>query len=280
MTVLVTGARGRVGRAVLDRLHAAGLPVRAGSAEPGELSVPAGVEPVELVLGRPETFAAALRGVRQVFLYPEPAGVDAFVAAARTAGVEQVVLLSSSSVLSSGAAEDPLGAHNLAVERALLASGLPCTLLRADSFASNALGWAGQIRHGLPVELAYPEAQLAVVHPDDVADVAFAALTGPELRGRAVTVTGGESLTLRAQLGVLAEVLGREVRVETIGRAEAAEQLGRFMPADFVESLLSYWASASAGPAAVGDTTRTLLGRPERTFRQWATEHAEAFTVN
>ncbi|MFF4341795.1 SDR family oxidoreductase [Kitasatospora sp. NPDC001540] len=298
MTVLVTGARGQVGRAVLQQLHAAGRPVRAASARPAELAVPAGVPRVELVLNRPDTFAAALAGVRQVFLYPEPAGVDAFVAAAEAAGVEHVVLLSSASVLAPDAESDPLGAHNLAVERALTASGLSATLLRADAFASNALGWARPIGAGLPVELPYPEAHLAPIHPADIADVAVAALTDdaptgttptgttptnatrPGLRGRAVTLTGGQSLTLRAQVGVLAEVLGREVPVRTISRAEAERQLSRFMPAPMVGSLLSYWSAATAGPATVGDTTRSLLGTPERTFHQWAVENAAAFSAN
>ncbi|GLW69715.1 nucleotide-diphosphate-sugar epimerase [Kitasatospora phosalacinea] len=295
MTVLVTGARGQVGRAVLQQLHAAGRPVRAASARPAELALPPGVPRVELVLNRPDTFAAALAGVRQVFLYPEPAGVDAFVAAAEAAGVEHVVLLSSASVLAPDAESDPLGAHNLAVERALTASGLSATLLRADAFASNALGWARSIGAGLPVELPYPEAHVAPIHPADIADVAVAALTAstpaapapaagaparPGLRGRAVTLTGGQSLTLRAQVGVLAEVLGREVPVRTISRAEAERQLSRFMPAPLVGSLLSFWSAATAGPATVGDTTRSLLGTPERTFRQWAVENAAAFAAN
>ncbi|MFE2346567.1 SDR family oxidoreductase [Kitasatospora cineracea] len=279
MTVLITGARGQIGRAVLGRLHAAGRPVRAASARPSGLDVPAGVERVELALNRPDTFAAALAGVRQVFLYPEPAGIDAFVAAAGAAGVEHVVLLSSASALSPDAESDPLGSHHLLVERALTASALPATLLRPDAFASNALAWARPIGAGLPVELPYPDAALAPIHPADVADVAVAALTGPALRGRAVTLTGGQRLTLREQVGVLSEVLGRPVPVETITRAEAERQLSRFMPAPMADSLLSFWATATTTPTPLGDTTRTLLDTPERTFHQWATEHAAAFTT-
>ncbi|MFD0571318.1 SDR family oxidoreductase [Kitasatospora gansuensis] len=85
MTILITGARGKVGQAVLAGLHAAGHTVRAASAKPAELTVPAGVEVAELDLGRPETFAAALRGVRQVFLYPEPAGIHELIAEAEAA---------------------------------------------------------------------------------------------------------------------------------------------------------------------------------------------------
>ncbi|WP_369185431.1 SDR family oxidoreductase [Streptomyces sp. Y1] len=278
MTVLITGARGKVGRAVTSRLRAAGRPVRAASADPARLTVPAGVEVAELVLDRPETFPAALDGVREVFLYPEPGGIDAFVETARAAGVEHIVLLSSSSVLAPGAESDPLASHSLRVERALAASGLPCTFLRADAFASNALGWSHPIGQGQPIRLAYPDAHIAPIHPEDIADIAAEALTGAALKGRAVTLTGGQSLTFREQLAVLAGVLDRDITVETITHAEAEQQMSRFMPAPMVRSLLALWAAACAGPAPIAETTHTLLGRPARTFHQWATENAAAFT--
>ncbi|MFF7591429.1 NAD(P)H-binding protein [Kitasatospora purpeofusca] len=277
-TTLVTGARGKVGRGVVARLHAAGHAVRAASARPADLAVPDGVERVELALDRPEAFAAALRGIEQVFLYPQPAGIHAFAEAAEAAGVEHVVLLSSSSVLGPGAENDPLASHSLLVERALAGSGLNCTFLRPDAFASNSLGWAYFIGQGLPIQLAHPDAHIAPIHPEDLADIAAEALTGSSLTGSAPTLTGPESLTFREQLAVLAEALGREIAVERITRAEAEEQMGRHMPAPVVTSLLDLWEAATRGPAPVHDTTLTLLGRPARTFRQWARENTAAFT--
>ncbi|MER5862041.1 NAD(P)H-binding protein [Kitasatospora sp. NPDC002040] len=278
MTILVTGARGRVARSVVHQLHGAGLPVRAASARPAELTVPAGVETAELALDRPETFEAALRGVRQVFLYPEPAGIHELIAAGEAAGVEHVVLLSSSSVLGPDAEHDPLASHSLRVERALAASSLACTFLRPDAFASNALGWAWFVGRAQPVQLAYPEAHIAPIHPEDIADVATAALTGKLAGPRAVTLTGAESLTFREQLAIVAEAVGREIPVQRITRAEAERQLGGFMPAPMAGSLLDLWQAAEQhGPATVADTTDTLLGRPARSFRQWAAENAAAF---
>ncbi|MCX5211965.1 NAD(P)H-binding protein [Kitasatospora sp. NBC_00240] len=277
MTTLVTGARGKVGQAVISRLHAARHAVRAASADPSALTVPDGVEVAELVLDRPATFEAALRDVRQVFLYPNPAGIDALVAAAEAAGVEHVVLLSSSSVLGPDAERDPLAGHSLRVERALTASTLTCTFLRPDAFASNSFGWARAIGGALPVELAYPDAQIAPIHPEDIADIAAEALTGDSLTGRSFTLTGAESLAFREQIALLAQAVGREIEVRRITRAEAEGQLGAFMPAPMVSSLLNLWQAADGRPAEVADTTETLLGRPARTFRQWAEENAAAF---
>ncbi len=275
-TTLVTGSRGKVGQGVIARLHAAGHSVRAASARPADLTVPDGVERTELALDRPEAFVAALRGVQQVFLYPQPAGIRAFAEAAEAAGVEHVVLLSSSSVLGPDAENDPLAGHSLLVERALADSGLDCTFLRPDAFASNSLGWAYSIGRGLPIRLAHPDAHIAPIHPEDLSDIAAEALTG-SLTGSAPTLTGPESLTFRDQLAVLAEVLGREIPVERISRAEAEEQMGRHMPAPVVTSLLDLWEAATHGPAPVHDTTLTLLGRPARTFHQWARENTAAF---
>ncbi|MFJ5924440.1 SDR family oxidoreductase [Kitasatospora sp. NPDC092948] len=279
MTVLITGARGRIGKTVIDRLHAAGLPVRAASTRPTELTVPAGVATVELALDRPETFAPALAEARQVFLYSNPEGIDDFVEAARAAGVEHVVLLSSSSVLVPDPETNPLAAQHLRVERALAASDLTATVLRPGAFDSNAFGWVHPISQGLPVQLAYPDAHLAPIHPEDIADIAVEALSGTALKGRTVTLTGGQSLTFREQLDVLSDVLERDITVEAIDAAEAERQMTRFMPAPVAASLLAVYADACAGPAAIADTTRTLLGTPERSFRQWVTENAAAFTA-
>ncbi|MFJ2738547.1 NAD(P)H-binding protein [Streptomyces sp. NPDC087440] len=278
MPILVTGARGQIGRAVVDRLHSAGLPVRAASARPAELSVPDGVDAVELVLDRPETFAAALDGVRQVFLYPNPEGIDDLIKAAVAAGVEHIVLLSSSSVLAPGAENDSLALHHSQVEEALAASELTCTFLRPGAFDSNARGWARTIGRSLPVQLAFPEAEFAFIHPDDVADVAVAALTGDALAGRSISLTGPQSLSFRQQLAAIGDAIGREVAVERISRAEQERQMSAFMPAPMVSSLLRGWEAADGKPEPVAETTASLLGRPARTFAQWARENTGIFT--
>ncbi|MEV2271428.1 SDR family oxidoreductase [Nonomuraea africana] len=273
MTVLITGSRGQVGSAVRDRLQSGGHALRAASSRPD------GLEVVELMLSKPETFAPALRGVSQVFLYAEPDGVREFVRTAEAEGVEHVVLMSSSAVLAPDAESHPLARTHLLVERALEESGLTVTVLRPGAFAGNALAWSHAIGRGQPVQLAYPDAHVAAVHGDDLADLAYAALTGHRLAGGTYTLSGGESLTFREQLGIIGGLLGREVVVETITRAEAEEQLAAYLPPAAVTALLDLWADSTAGPAPIDDTTMTLLGAPPRTFEQWARENLTAFAA-
>ncbi len=278
MTLLITGARGKVGQALIARLHAAGLPVRAASADPAALTVPAGVDTAELRLDAPETFSAALKDISQVFLYAEPAGIDAFLTESEAAGVEHIVLMSSSSVLGPDAENDPLGAHHLTVEQALTASGIAATVLRPDAFASNALGWAWFISNGMPIQHPYPDAQVAPIHIEDIADIALAAFHGGAVRGSVVSLSGAQPLTFREQLAVISSVLGRDIPVVHITPEKALEQLTEHMTPAMAGSLLAYWAFTAEHPVAIADTIESLLGRPARSFQQWVRENADAFS--
>jgi uncharacterized protein YbjT (DUF2867 family) len=118
MTILVIGASGNVGRNVVGGLLASGERVRAASRNPEAAGLPDGAEPVALDLTDPATLPAALREVRKVFLYTKPERVHAFVDVAREAGVEHVVLLSSSSVVSADAKVNPIAQYHAAVAAA------------------------------------------------------------------------------------------------------------------------------------------------------------------
>lgn len=93
MTALVTGGRGHVARAVVDRLPAVGQQVRVASRKPQEVVLPAGVEVVKADLSDPDTLPGLLDGVSKVFLYADPKGIDGFVAAAEASGSPHIVVL-------------------------------------------------------------------------------------------------------------------------------------------------------------------------------------------
>ena len=277
MTILITGARGGIGTGLLHRLHAAGHDVRAASRAPEKLELPSGVPAVALDLADPATVGPALSGVTDVFLYAEPAGIDAFLAAAVRSGVRRVVLLSSNSAGLPDAENNPLARHHLDVERALLRSPLVSTLLRPGAFASNALGWAGSVRAGHPVEQACPDARTDPIHPDDIADVAELALTTDRLDGQAVALGGPDALSFRDQVVILGELLGRPVELRELTEEQAYQRMGEHMPASIVAALLAYWADALKRPTAAQDSAARITGRPPRTFRQWASENLAAF---
>ncbi len=277
MTILVTGAGGHVGRAVLDQLLAAGAAVRASSRDPRAAQLPAGVPVVAADLTRPDTLPAALDGVTRVFLYAQPEGVDGFVQAAQDAGVEQVVFLSSSSVVRPGAEADPIAQRHRTVEQALERSGLAWTFVRPGAFATNALSWARPIRAEGVVRLPYPRAQSAPIHEADIAAVAVAALTGDALRGEAPVLTGPESLTQERQVTLIGAAIGRDVRCVELTPDQAREGMARTMPPAFVDGLLRMWAGTDGVPATISDAVARITGRPGRDFALWARDHAADF---
>ncbi|WP_434448528.1 NAD(P)H-binding protein [Lentzea sp. E54] len=274
MTILVTGARGNVGRRVLQRLYAAGHSLRASGRNPAELDAPEGVETVALDLNDPETFVAALAGVSKVLLYAEPDGIVKFLDEAEKAGVEQIVLLSSNTVGLPGADEDPLAHHHKVVEEAVVSSGLTYTILRPGAFMGNAFGWSYSLQAGDTIDQVFPEAQVAPVHEDDIADVAVVALTEKKLRDEIVDLTGPESLTFRQELEIVGEVLGRKLVINGLTREEGEAQMSDFVPPPVLTSLLNQWEAAVGVVADTSATAERITGKPARTFRQWVEEHA------
>ena len=279
MTVLVTGATGHVGRAVVAKLVAAGRKVRASSRDAATLDVPDGVEKVSLDLENVATLEGALDGVDSVFLYTRPQGIEGFVKTAEAAGVRHVVQLSSGSVREPNADQSPIAALHRGVEEALAASKLGHTALQPGAFAANALAWAPGIREGV-VRVAFPDAQVGAIHEADMAAVAVRVILDGSHIGESLALTGPTAISLREQVETIADVLGRQIRLEEQTPAEATEEMSaRGWPSVVAEGLIHYWRQAVTEPAPVTDVVRDVTGAAPRTFRQWVEDHREAFAV-
>lgn len=277
MTVLVTGAAGSVGRHVIDRLLAAGARVRALTRTPDTAGLPADVEVVRGDLTRPETLRAALSGVDRAYLFPLPETAREFVGLAEAAGLQRIVVLSSSSVLDETGGNHS-GVYHRTVERAVEASRLDWTFVRPDEFAGNILWkWGHSIRTEGLVRAPYPGAARALIHEADVAAVAAAALLEDGHAGRAYELTGPESLTQSEQVRAIGEALGRQLRFEEVTPEQGREEMSRFMPEPVVDMVLAYLARSVGRPATVLPTVEKITGRPGRPFAQWAADHAADF---
>ncbi len=93
--VLVTGATGRVGRAVIAELLGAGVPVRALTRKPATAALPAIAEVVAGDFTEPDSLDPALRGVRAVFLlWTAPLAAAAAVVERLASDTRRVVFLS------------------------------------------------------------------------------------------------------------------------------------------------------------------------------------------
>ncbi|WP_405778191.1 SDR family oxidoreductase [Streptomyces sp. NBC_00859] len=278
MTVLVTGSRGRVGSALIPLLLGKGIDVRTASAAPGKPVPPRGATAVRCDLRDPATFPAALDGADAVFLYAEPSQIEAFVQEAEAAGVQHIVLLSSSSVIGPGAPESAIALSHLTVEQALAVSSIETTALRPGAFASNALQWKWALQSSGTIDLPYPGSYSDPIHERDIAEAAYAALTEPALRGAAYHLTGPESLTFSQQIAAVEAAAGRTVPFRRVTPEAWKESVGPHLPAAAADALLGYWAASDGVPTTVTHHVESLTGHPARTFATWAAENASAFT--
>jgi uncharacterized protein YbjT (DUF2867 family) len=273
---LVSGASGNVGTELVRVLATSGEHVRALTRGDTPNGLPPGVEAVTGDLNQPASLAAALDGVRGVFLLSGYADMPGLLSAVRDADVEHVVLLSSGAV-EGGDLANAVVRYNVVSEAAVRDSTVPWTILRPSGFQSNALQWAPQLRAGNVVREPFAGVPIAAIDPLDIAEVAAQALTTTGHDGAVYRLTGPEPILPADRVQVLAAVLGKELQLEPLTNAEARAQMDAAMPSDYVDAFFSFFVDGTYDDAKVLPTVQDILERPGRTFRQWATAHAPAF---
>ncbi|MBJ6761682.1 SDR family oxidoreductase [Myxococcaceae bacterium JPH2] len=279
--ILVTGATGRVGRAVVTQLLSAGEHVRVLSREGVRpMGLDARVEVVRGDLGQPDSLPAAMRDVERLFLQtPGPTLVPAAHAldAAKHSGVRHVVTLSA---LSAGMAPlSLLGQWHRDREQLLETSGLAWTAIRPGACMSDALQWAASIRAEGAVYHFTGDGRVAPIDASDIARVAVTALTQPGHEGRTYELTGAELLSVGEQVRILSSVLGRPLRGVNLS-VEAAASLIRKTgcPPLVAEAVVQDSAQVRAGKAAVvTPTVEQMTGQRPRSFEAWCQAHSQDF---
>ena len=279
--VLVTGATGRVGRLVVAELLAASVPVRALTRRPSAAELPAAVEVFAGDLAAPESLDAALQGVGAVFLlWTAPPVTTGAVVERLAAHTERVVFLSSPHQTPHPFFQqpNPMAALHAGIERSIAAAGLAATMIRPGMFASNVtFWWADAIRNGGVVRWPYGAAETAPIDERDIAAVAARALYQDGHAGGDYVLTGPESLSQAEQVTIIADTIGRPIRFEELTPEEFRRETEGRWPPPVVNMLLNAWGAAIGQPAFVTSTVADIVGKPARTFRQWAADHADAF---
>jgi uncharacterized protein YbjT (DUF2867 family) len=281
MNYLITGSTGNIGGRVVERLLEAGIrprvlardPKRAREAHGGRVDVTVGD------LSDPVSLRAAFKGVSTLLLVnsgPDLAARDAAAArVARETGVRHLVKLSSLDVEQ----QVGTGVWHAQGELAIRESGPAFTFIRPSGFMSNALGWAHSINaHGV-VRTSTGDGRIAMIDPDDIADVTTKALLSREYDGHTLPISGPEALTYAEMTAKLGAALGRPLVFQSMSDAEARE---RFLALDdsraMVEAIVSIWRAIREGRlAGVTDTVRRVLGREPRTFDSWAHANVAEF---
>ncbi|WP_437817564.1 SDR family oxidoreductase [Sorangium sp. So ce1078] len=282
--ILVTGAGGTVGTALLEELRSSGQKPRVAhrSSDKAARARAAGHDVVVLDLARPETLRPALDGVEAVFLLGagglgQVEGEIQVVKEARAAGAKRLVKLSVWR-----AAEEAFSFAKIhrPIERAVEAAGLAWTLLRPNGFMQNFVNYmAGSIKAQGAIFQPAGDAKISHIDVRDVARVAARALTTSGHEGRAYELSGPSALSYGEAADTLSRVLGKEVRYVAVSDdAAKAGMVSAGMPefyADYVIDLHRYYRSGAG--SAVTSAVKDVTGREPTGFEQFALDHAGAF---
>lgn len=268
--ILITGAAGKTGRAVIRALVAQGQEVTALVRRHEQAAGVAALGAVRVVVGDLQDEAAlaqALQGARAVYhippnMHPEELTIGLkLMAAARAAGIAHVVY---HSVLHPQTEKMPHHWQKLRVEEALFESGLDFTILQPAVYMENWLAQRDALGRGrYPVPYA-ATTRLSYVALADVAAAAAAVLTeGQRHLGATYELTGTPPLSQHEVATVFAAVLGRPVVVEEVPRAVWREQaVAAGLSAYAVETLLAMFAYYEQfGLVGNPNVLRWLLGR-------------------
>ena len=274
--ILVTGAGGNVGSALLADLRDAGVETRAAYRDPDKTAkaIASGQPAVTVDLAEPRTLPGAFDGVDAVFLLGAMSPAQTAhelnaLAAARVAGARVVKL----SVWRADEELSPVARLHRPVERAVFASGLPWTVLRPNFYLQNFLR---QPIHESG-EFSFPliNAPISFIDAGDIARVAARVLTTDGHHGRIYDLTGPKELTYVEAAAVFSAVLGKKVRYVGLPDEQArAAMLGRGMPEFHADALIEVArAYRDGGAETVTPAVPDLTGREALGFADFVAQH-------
>ena len=229
--ILVTGAAGKTGQAIIRALTKQRAAVRALVHRNEQAALVKKLGAQEQIIGdlRSETFLRqAASGTDAIYHICPNMSPDEFsigqmaITAARATGVKRFVF---HSVLHPQTESMPHHWNKLRVEERLFESGLDFTILQPAAYMQNILaGWTTIIQEGI-YRVPYPvETRLGMVDLEDVATAAAIVLTESGHSGAIYELAGPEPLTQTEVAAILSEILGRPVRAEQVPIAAWSRQ--------------------------------------------------------
>lgn len=282
--ILVTGAAGKTGQAVISALAGRDEPVRALVRREAQAQVVRRVGAAQVMAGdmRHEALLlAACRDVRALYhiapnMHPDEVAMGRLaLSAAREAGVQRFVY---HSVLHPQTEAMPHHWRKLRVEEMILESTPAFTILQPAAYMQNIRGsWQAIVREGT-FRVPYPvTTRLSLVHLHDVGQVAAKVLLEPGHEGATYELVGTRPLAQTEVAGVLGRVLGWPVQAQEVPLEEwqrDAEASG--MPSDTVSSLLKMFRYyADNGFSGNPQVLSWLLDRAPATLETFARQLAE-----
>ncbi len=289
MSILVTGSTGRIGSQDVTQLAASGASVRALTRAPEKTTFSAGVTAVRGDLLDTDAMRQAQFGVKTLFLLVSNAPDELTQAIntlglAREAGVTGIVYLSVARSAEYTDVSHFTAKH--AVERMIEQLNLPATILRPAYFIQNDVTFKDPLtKAGLYVS-PIGDKGVSMVDVRDIAEAAVIELLRRDRAPAALPPTtyelvGPDALTGCSVAAIWAEALGREVRYAG-GDLDAFEKAVKtkapaWLAYDLRAMMHRYQADGAVATSTDIERLTTLLGRPPRSYREFARESARGW---
>ena len=292
-TILVTGASGKLGRAVIDHLlDSQGVApgrIVAGSRNPAGLADLAarGVVVRKVDFDDQPGLEDAFAGAGTVLIVStdmiDGAGTRlrqhrAAVAAAKKAGVERIAYTSLPDAATSSVSFAP---DHLGTEQAIEATGLAALIFRNNWYQENLFMSLPQALKTGQWYTSAEDGRTAFVARDDIAAAIAGALANPPAGSATWTLTGSEALTNDEIAQLAADAVGRPIQVVRLSDEQLAGGMkAAGVPEAIVPMLVSFEKAARAGDlGTITDDVATLSGRLPRTVRDFLAASKAALTA-
>ena len=273
--ILVSGATGTIGKALIQALKASPVPLVAGVRDPRKAADVLGADVATVAFDFSDTssYAAATEGVDCVFVLGPPLNPAAgeliapFLDFLKQQNILRVVYLSANGADKMG---DALPFH-VEMESKLKREGFRYTILQPSFFAQNFKNYEGEniTERGI-VYAPAGNGKAAFVDVHDIAAVAATVLTEEGHEGKTYVLTGSEALSYQDAADVLSEVLGKSIQYPAPTPEEYSKTLAAAGAPPFVANYMIdvYGLIRKGGAAGISQDIEQVTGRKATPFRQ------------
>ncbi len=282
LKVLVTGATGNTGSLLVPALLKAGVDVRVlvrdeAKAKPLK---DLGAEVVKGDLDEPETILPAVKNIDKIYLLTwngetQLKQAQNVINAARYEGASHIIRHSMW-----GPDNSRIIKQGYEIEEMVKSSGLKWTLLKPTFYMQNTMMAAQTISSDGVIYWDMKDGRLAMNDLRDIADAAFAVITGEGHEGRSYILTGPEAISFNDAANTFSKVLDKEVKYVNVPHEASLQSMTgigmlEWIAKGYVELMEGFSENFADSTT---NNVETLTGHPARSFEQFANDFAHVFS--
>jgi len=275
MTILVTGATGRIGSLVLNHLHSKGLYFRSA------VRKPTSAHDVAFDWIDSSGWTDATKGIRDLFLMtPENMGnlsenVEAFLETAKGQGVQRIILLSAH-----GVDRDDHGTGMAHIEAVVRWNFEDHCIFRPNTFMQNFS--AGPFLQSILQQSALiaplGDAKISFIDLEDIARCVASALANPQLKGT-FDLTGGKAVSFEEAASEISTVTSSPVEYRHVSDEDMGNILGKSgLPPHLLNMVLGFYTSLrDPSHASVASSVEEITGQAPQSFSAFVSRNRDAW---